>query len=243
MLSKLRSVKLLLNVVLFFVCFSSQVLALCHVALGQQLNLHWLHKVMCQMWDWATVLVWVVKIGRWLVVGEFYICIFLCVCVCLWWGCLHTYLSAWCLCVCSIIADQLNSSWTYSLDRVVPGGLWKPRKWPGLTCYQQTKHCLGCERAGSYVGLFCGLCVHECFSLAHCFWMYPKWQPLCFSLSLPSLSPQIGVTAALLTTIVGVISVNQTWGQEWDVIPISLQVSTLRRRITPQLLLMAFDVS
>ncbi|TNN73203.1 Glycerophosphodiester phosphodiesterase domain-containing protein 5 [Liparis tanakae] len=35
----------------------------------------------------------------------------------------------------------------------------------------------------------------------------------------------IGVTAALLTTTVGVISVNQTWGQEWDVIPISLQAT------------------
>lgn len=38
-------------------------------------------------------------------------------------------------------------------------------------------------------------------------------------------TPQIGVTVALLTTIVGVISVNQTWDQEWDIIPISLQVS------------------
>ncbi|XP_022616963.1 glycerophosphodiester phosphodiesterase domain-containing protein 5-like isoform X1 [Seriola dumerili] len=36
---------------------------------------------------------------------------------------------------------------------------------------------------------------------------------------------KIGVTAALLTTIIGVISVNQTWGQEWDVIPISLQAT------------------
>ncbi|XP_070684706.1 glycerophosphodiester phosphodiesterase domain-containing protein 5 isoform X2 [Pempheris klunzingeri] len=36
---------------------------------------------------------------------------------------------------------------------------------------------------------------------------------------------KIGVTAALLTTIVGVISVNQTWGQEWDVIPVSLQAT------------------
>lgn len=46
----------------------------------------------------------------------------------------------------------------------------------------------------------------------------------------PSLSSQIGVTTALLTTIVGVISVNQTWGQEWDVVPISLQVSSLKHR-------------
>uniref|UniRef100_A0A3Q2ZL35 Glycerophosphodiester phosphodiesterase domain containing 5b n=1 Tax=Kryptolebias marmoratus TaxID=37003 RepID=A0A3Q2ZL35_KRYMA len=36
---------------------------------------------------------------------------------------------------------------------------------------------------------------------------------------------KIGVTAALLTTIVGVISVNQTWSQEWDVIPISFQAT------------------
>uniref|UniRef100_A0A3Q3VZ36 GP-PDE domain-containing protein n=1 Tax=Mola mola TaxID=94237 RepID=A0A3Q3VZ36_MOLML len=36
---------------------------------------------------------------------------------------------------------------------------------------------------------------------------------------------KIGVTVALLTTIVGVISVNETWRQEWDVIPISLQAT------------------
>ncbi|MED6266653.1 hypothetical protein CHARACLAT_004229 [Characodon lateralis] len=36
---------------------------------------------------------------------------------------------------------------------------------------------------------------------------------------------KIGVTAALLTTVVGIISVSQTWGQEWDVIPISLQAT------------------
>uniref|UniRef100_G3NSU3 Glycerophosphodiester phosphodiesterase domain containing 5b n=1 Tax=Gasterosteus aculeatus aculeatus TaxID=481459 RepID=G3NSU3_GASAC len=36
---------------------------------------------------------------------------------------------------------------------------------------------------------------------------------------------KIGVTAALLTTTAGVISVNQTWGQEWDVVPISLQAT------------------
>ncbi|KAM4627175.1 glycerophosphodiester phosphodiesterase domain-containing protein 5 isoform 1-T2 [Polymixia lowei] len=36
---------------------------------------------------------------------------------------------------------------------------------------------------------------------------------------------KIGVTAALLTTIIGVITVNQTWGEEWDVIPISLQAT------------------
>ncbi|XP_054473473.1 glycerophosphodiester phosphodiesterase domain-containing protein 5 [Anoplopoma fimbria] len=36
---------------------------------------------------------------------------------------------------------------------------------------------------------------------------------------------KMGVTAALLTTTVGVIVVNQTWGQEWDVIPISLQAT------------------
>ncbi|XP_062328609.1 glycerophosphodiester phosphodiesterase domain-containing protein 5 isoform X3 [Osmerus eperlanus] len=36
---------------------------------------------------------------------------------------------------------------------------------------------------------------------------------------------KIGVIAALLTTIIGIISVNQTWGQEWDIIPISLQAT------------------
>ncbi|XP_054883951.1 glycerophosphodiester phosphodiesterase domain-containing protein 5 isoform X1 [Poeciliopsis prolifica] len=36
---------------------------------------------------------------------------------------------------------------------------------------------------------------------------------------------KIGVTASLLTTIVGIISVNQTWTQEWDIIPISLQAT------------------
>uniref|UniRef100_A0A8C6L0U3 Glycerophosphodiester phosphodiesterase domain containing 5 n=1 Tax=Nothobranchius furzeri TaxID=105023 RepID=A0A8C6L0U3_NOTFU len=43
--------------------------------------------------------------------------------------------------------------------------------------------------------------------------------------SLVLISESIGVTAALLTTIVGVISVNQTWGQEWDVVPVSLQAT------------------
>lgn len=41
----------------------------------------------------------------------------------------------------------------------------------------------------------------------------------------PLTSQQIGVTIALLTTIIGVISVNQTWAHEWDILPISLQVS------------------
>ncbi|XP_055081865.1 glycerophosphodiester phosphodiesterase domain-containing protein 5 isoform X2 [Periophthalmus magnuspinnatus] len=36
---------------------------------------------------------------------------------------------------------------------------------------------------------------------------------------------KIGVTAALLTTVVGLISVTQTWGYEWDVVPISLQAT------------------
>lgn len=36
---------------------------------------------------------------------------------------------------------------------------------------------------------------------------------------------KIGVTAALLTSVVGVISVSQTWWQEWDIIPISLQAT------------------
>ncbi|KAM9318046.1 glycerophosphodiester phosphodiesterase domain-containing protein 5 isoform 1-T2 [Pholidichthys leucotaenia] len=36
---------------------------------------------------------------------------------------------------------------------------------------------------------------------------------------------KIGVTVALLTTITAVISINQTWVQEWEVIPISLQAT------------------
>ncbi|XP_018604418.1 glycerophosphodiester phosphodiesterase domain-containing protein 5 isoform X2 [Scleropages formosus] len=36
---------------------------------------------------------------------------------------------------------------------------------------------------------------------------------------------KIGVTAALLTTITGVISVNQMWAEEWDIILISLQAT------------------
>ncbi|KAJ8414640.1 hypothetical protein AAFF_G00038420 [Aldrovandia affinis] len=36
---------------------------------------------------------------------------------------------------------------------------------------------------------------------------------------------KIGVTAALLTTIIGVITISQMWGEEWDIIPISLQAT------------------
>ncbi|XP_026137692.1 glycerophosphodiester phosphodiesterase domain-containing protein 5-like isoform X1 [Carassius auratus] len=36
---------------------------------------------------------------------------------------------------------------------------------------------------------------------------------------------KIGVTVALLTTIIGVISVTQMWGEEWDVVWISLQAT------------------
>ncbi|KAJ8340769.1 hypothetical protein SKAU_G00330600 [Synaphobranchus kaupii] len=36
---------------------------------------------------------------------------------------------------------------------------------------------------------------------------------------------KIGVTAALLTTIIGFISISQMWGTEWDIIPISLQAT------------------
>nr|XP_023656865.1 glycerophosphodiester phosphodiesterase domain-containing protein 5-like isoform X2 [Paramormyrops kingsleyae] len=36
---------------------------------------------------------------------------------------------------------------------------------------------------------------------------------------------KIGVTAALLGTVVGMISVSQTWGEEWDIIAISLQAT------------------
>lgn len=36
---------------------------------------------------------------------------------------------------------------------------------------------------------------------------------------------KIGVIAALLTTVIGVVSVNQMWSYEWDVVPISLQAT------------------
>ncbi|XP_061072763.1 glycerophosphodiester phosphodiesterase domain-containing protein 5 isoform X2 [Conger conger] len=36
---------------------------------------------------------------------------------------------------------------------------------------------------------------------------------------------KIGVTAALLTTIIGFISISQLWGGEWDIIPLSLQAT------------------
>uniref|UniRef100_A0A3B3VG77 Glycerophosphodiester phosphodiesterase domain containing 5b n=1 Tax=Poecilia latipinna TaxID=48699 RepID=A0A3B3VG77_9TELE len=47
------------------------VLALCHVALGQQLNLHWLHKVTCQQSEIVCVCVTVRCKG----VDEFCICL------------------------------------------------------------------------------------------------------------------------------------------------------------------------
>lgn len=43
------------------------------------------------------------------------------------------------------------------------------------------------------------------------------------------LSPQIGVLAALLTTISGVVSIDDIWGSEWDIVLISLQVGPLFR--------------
>lgn len=42
------------------------------------------------------------------------------------------------------------------------------------------------------------------------------------SLSFSSL--QIGVLATLLTTISGVVSVDDIWGDEWDILLVSLQV-------------------
>lgn len=36
---------------------------------------------------------------------------------------------------------------------------------------------------------------------------------------------KIGVTVALIATVAGVITVNRTWSQEWDIIPISLQAT------------------
>lgn len=137
--------------------------------------------------------------------GEFYICIFNSV-MCL--------LSV-CVSLCPIVADQLNFP-TYSLElsqqscKIPENKLFRNAVSKSNTV---TKHCLRCERAASYSGLFWCICVSK--------------QTTSFGVS-PSFSTQIGVTAALLTTIIGVISVNQTWAQEWDVIPISLQVSRLK---------------
>lgn len=42
--------------------------------------------------------------------------------------------------------------------------------------------------------------------------------------SLSVSSPQIGVLATLVTTISGVVSVDDVWGDEWDILLVSLQV-------------------
>lgn len=41
-----------------------------------------------------------------------------------------------------------------------------------------------------------------------------------------ALYVQIGVLAVLLTTITGVVSIDDIWRDEWDIILISLQVRT-----------------
>ncbi len=43
---------------------------------------------------------------------------------------------------------------------------------------------------------------------------------------LSVFSLQIGVLATLLTTISGVVSVDDIWGDEWDILLVSLQVRT-----------------
>lgn len=137
--------------------------------------------------------------------GEFYICIF------------NSVMCLLSVCVCRCV-QSLLISWTSQL--IVwscPSRVAKSQK---TSCSEMlsanqivTKHCLTCERARSYSGLFWCICVSK--------------ETTSFGVS-PSFSTQIGVTVALLTTIIGVISVNQTWAQEWDVIPISLQVSRLK---------------
>lgn len=42
-------------------CVFPQVLALCHIAVGQQMNLHWLHKVRAGVW---------LGVGKWMWVGR-----------------------------------------------------------------------------------------------------------------------------------------------------------------------------
>lgn len=36
--------------------------------------------------------------------------------------------------------------------------------------------------------------------------------------------PQVGVSAVLLATVSGVLSVTELWGDEWDILTLSLQV-------------------
>lgn len=106
---------------------------------------------------------------------------------------------------------------------------------PDLECYQQTKHndqtLFVVGKGWRLFGVILWLCVCVCICIGVYFYLSKVTASLIFCISSLS-STQIGVTAALLTTIVGVISVNQTWGQEWDVIPISLQVSRLNQSKT-----------
>lgn len=81
---------------------------------------------------------------------------------------------------------------------------------------QGTTNCVW-GRENELRALFWGLCGACCCTCCH------SWPPV-WPVS-PLTSQQIGVTIALLTTIIGVISVNQTWAHEWDILPISLQVS------------------
>lgn len=117
------------------------------------------------------------------------------------------------------IGSLLNLCWIYSRDRVVPRGRVDKRlraSVPYVLSVKQTQGTTNCVWGGKtnwehFFGGLCGACCCTCWP--------PVW-PVS-----PLTSQQIGVTIALLTTIIGVISVNQTWAHEWDILPISLQVS------------------
>lgn len=56
-------------------------------------------------------------------------------------------------------------------------------------------------------------------------------------------SPQIGVLATLLTTISGVVSVDDIWGNEWDILLVSLQVGLKSESLCRELTVgFAFDL-
>lgn len=58
----------------------------------------------------------------------------------------------------------------------------------------------------------------RCFPVPEIFCLHPAL------LTSPHL-PQVGVSAALLATVSGVLSVHDLWGDEWSILAVSLQVS------------------
>lgn len=176
--------------------FSCQVLAICHVALGQQLNLHWLHKVRAHTEGTPVSVFFSLPAGEWLS----YMCRV---------PVKHTS-------VCSSPTDTDDWQSAQLVLNVDPDGLSSACVRAFSTRYHQSKHKgqqivfeAGKRREGGLRARVHLRIATDCLT--------------------SFISPQIGVTIALLTTIIGVISVNQTWAHEWDILPISLQVSDWSR--------------